>query len=415
MLSLGQLALRSLWNRRGLALCAICSIALSVFALLGVQQIRQGARSSFAGTVAGTDLIVGARSSPLSLLLYSIFHLGEATHNLAWTSYQTVAAWPEVAWAVPLSLGDSHRGFRVLGTTHGLYDHYRYGAGRSLRFASGQPNVALYEAVVGAEVAAQLDYAPGREIILAHGIGSFVEHRDRPFQVSGVLARTGTPLDRTVIVSLQAIEAIHAGWQSGIPGPTPGDASTAAAVEPASITAILLGLRQRTAVFALQRRVNTLPTEPLQAIMPGVALQQLWGLVGVAETALYAVSGLVLVAGLCAVFAVLLSTLAERRREIAVLRAVGAHAWLVLLLLLGEAALLSLTGVLLGAALLLAGLLLAQGWIAQEYGLLLSPAWPDAVQWGMVGAVLLAGLLAGVIPAALAYRQALIDGLTPRT
>lgn len=416
-MNLFHLASRSLWNRRGTAAFAVLSIALSVLALLGVQQVRQGVRSSFASTVSGTDLIVGARSGPLNLLLYSVFHIGEATNNVGWDTFQTLAAWPEVAWAVPLSLGDSHHGFRVLGTTNGLYGHYRYGGGEILRFAEGRANLGLFDAVVGAQVAERLGYAPGTEIILSHGVGSFVQHKDRPFRISGVLARTGTPLDSTVIVSLQAIEAIHAGWQNGA-SPPPGRAlpePTSLDLEPRAITAMLVGLRSRTATFAVQRRINEFAAEPMLAILPGVALQQLWGLVGVAETALYVVSLLVLVAGLCAVVAVLLSTLAERRREIAVLRAVGAHTRIVFSLLVSEAALLSATGVLLGAGLLYAVLLVARTWLMQAFGLVLPVSWPSATQCMLAGGVLTAGLLAGVIPALLAYRQALVDGLTPRT
>jgi putative ABC transport system permease protein len=120
-----RLALRSLGNRRLTAILTILSIGLSVALLLGVEKVRSGARESFANTISGTDLIVGARGGGVQLLLYSVFRIGNASNNITWKSFQDVAARPEVAWIVPLSLGDSHRGFRVLGTTRDYFERYR--------------------------------------------------------------------------------------------------------------------------------------------------------------------------------------------------------------------------------------------------------------------------------------------------
>ena len=214
-----SLAWKSLINRRFTALLTVLSIALSVTLLVGVERLRTEARASFANTLSGTDLIVGARSGPVQLLLYSVFRIGDATNNFSWQSYRDIAAMPKVAWTVPISLGDSHRGFRVLGTTPGYFEHYRYARDRQLVIAEGQPFADLYDAVLGAEVAEKLGYRIGDPIVVAHGASdvSFARHDDKPFTVVGILARTGTPVDRTVHVSLEAIEAIHVDWQSGAP------------------------------------------------------------------------------------------------------------------------------------------------------------------------------------------------------
>ena len=127
------LAAKSLRNRKFTATLTVLSIALAVALLLGVERIRQESRASFASTVSGTDLIVGARGSPVHLLLYSVFHIGNATNNIAWDSYRAIAQRPEVAWTIPLSLGDSHRGFRVLGTTSEYFEHLRFARQRRLR------------------------------------------------------------------------------------------------------------------------------------------------------------------------------------------------------------------------------------------------------------------------------------------
>jgi putative ABC transport system permease protein len=418
-MTLLPLALKSLANRRFTVLLTLATIALSVALLLGVQRLRDEAHQSFASTVSGTDLIVGARSGPVNLLLYSIFHIGDATNNVSWRSYREIAALPEVDWAVPISLGDSHHGFRVIGTTGDFFAHYRYGAKHALEFSAGTPFADLYDAVIGAEVARKLGYGLGQSIVVAHGTGALVaEHADKPFRIAGILQATGTPVDASVFVSLGAIEAIHADWQSGtrVPGTEiPADAARKLDLTPTSITAFLLGLKSRMATFDLQRQINEYRAEPLLAILPGIALQQLWRLVGVAENALLIISALVVVAGLLGMLNAMMTMLNERRREMAILRALGARPHLVFGLLLLEAVVLTLVGIALGLILLYAGLAMASGYVEAHYGLHIVFDLPGRHEWFLLGMVCAGGALAGCLPAWLAYRRALADGLSLRT
>ncbi len=413
------LALKSLRNRRYTAALTVLSIALSVALLLGVERVRTETRASFANTVSGTDLLVGARTGPVQLLLYSIFRIGNPTNNIAWASYQEIARHPRIAWTVPLSLGDSHRGYRVLGTTAAYFERYRYAGGRALRLAEGHGFRDLYDAVLGAEVARALGYRAGQSIVIAHGAGevSFALHADKPFRVVGVLERTGTPVDRTVHVSLEAIEAIHVDWQAGTPIPGLAvDAEQARRMDltPKAITAFLVGLHSRASTFQVQRYVNEYPREPLLAVLPGVALQELWDLVGVAENALLAVSGFVVLVGLVGLLTALLAGLNERRREMAILRSVGARPGHVFGLVVGEALLLTAAGLLMGVALLYVTLLAARPLLESHYGLFLPVGWLSGREGLLLGAVLAAGLLAGLVPGRRAYRQSLADGLTVR-
>ncbi len=415
-----RLALQSLANRWLTALLTILSIALSVMLLLGVEKVRTGARQSFADTISGTDLIVGARSGSLNLLLYSVFRIGNATNNITWKTYQDIASRPEIAWIVPISLGDSHHGFRVMGTTPDYFRLYHYRHGHGLEFASGGPFSDLFDAVIGADVAAQLGYKTGDRIIVAHGLGSvaFVEHDDKPFRVSGVLARTGTPVDRTVHVSLQAIEAIHVDWQSGarIPGQSvSADDVRKMNLEPKAITAAFIGLKSKLAAFRLQRAINDYPEEPLSAILPGAALQELWGLVGTAESALSAVSAMVVLTALLGMVTMILTTLNERRREMAILRSVGARPLTILSLLVTEAGVLTFCGVALGTVLLYAALIVLQPFIDRTYGLHIAIDPPTQDQLAVLAAIVAAGFVAGLLPALRAYRLSLADGMTVRT
>jgi len=411
-----SLSWKSLRNRRFTALLTVCAIALSVALLLAVERVRTDARQSFTNTISGTDLIVGARSGPIQLLLYSVFHIGNATNNISWESFRELSSDPLVKWSVPLSLGDSHRGFRVMGTSRGYFEHYRYARDRRLALGEGEPFDGVFEAVLGAEVAAELGYRVGDEIVVAHGAGnvSFVQHDDKPFTVSGILASTGTPVDRTVLVSLEGIEAIHIGWQGGTPPAQDVPAETVVNMDltPGEITAFLVGLESRIAVFRLQRAINEYAEEPLLAVIPGVALQQLWDLMGVAEQALLIISGFVVAIGLVGMLAMILSSLNERRREMAILRSVGARPAHVFGLLLSESALLAACGIFLGIGLLYVLLLAGQPLIQDHFGLLLSIRWLSGREFMMLGAVLIGAVAMGLVPAHRAYRLSLTDGLS---
>lgn len=414
-----RLAVKSLRSRWLTALLTVLAIAVSVTLLLGVEKIRSGARQSFVDTISGTDLIVGARSGGIQLLLYSVFRIGNATNNLTWASYEDISRRPEVAWSVPLSLGDSHRGFRVLGTSQEYFTFYKYRRDQRLAFVSGRRFEDLFEAVVGADVAAKLGYRPGDKIVIGHGLGSisFVEHADLPFVVSGVLAKTGTPVDRTVHVSLEAIEAIHVNWQDGIRVPgskVSADEVRAMDLRPKAVTGALVGLKSKLAIFALQRVVNNYRSEPLSAVLPGLALQELWELIGTAEVALGAISLMVVITALLGMAIMILTTLNERRREMAILRSVGAGPRTVVGLLVAEAGVLTLGGVVLGAILVFAGLAVAQPMIDRLYGLYVPVGWLTFRDIVVLGGILLAGLATGLLPAWRAYRMSVADGMMVR-
>ena len=413
------LAIKSLRNRAFTAGLTILSIALAVVLLLGVERLRHESRDSFAATVSGTDLLVGARSSPVHLLLSAVFHIGNATNNLRWDSYKAIASRPEVAWTIPLSLGDSHRGYRVLGTSPDYYEHLRYGRDRRLEFAQGHAPEGEHDAVIGADVAQALHYRTGDSIVVAHGAGdvSFSLHEQHPFRVSGVLVRTGTPVDRTVHVSLQGLDVMHEDAAAD-PATDPllaamrGESGSGA--EPRAITAFLVGLKSRSAALGVQRAVNEYEREPLTAVMPGVALQEVWEITGAVERTLFAVSTLVVVVGLSGMLVALLTSLSERRREMAVLRSVGARPLQVFGLIMGEAAFLTVLGIAFGVVALYAGLIAGQPWLESRLGLFIVVGWPSAYEVALMAWVALAGVLIGVVPAWRIYRYSLADGMSIR-
>jgi putative ABC transport system permease protein len=413
------LALKSAWNRRYTLGLTMIAVALSVTLLLGIERLRHDAHEGFAQSVSGTDLVVGPRSSPIQLLLYAVFHLGEATNNMEWSSVQAIAKNPAVAWIIPLSLGDSHKGFPVLATNEDYFKYFHYGDHHPLEVAQGKPFHDLYDAVLGAEVASRLHYKLGDTIVLSHGMSGthLTDHADKPFHVVGILARTGTPVDRTVHISLAAMEAIHIDWQGGAPIPgfaIPPQLASKFDLTPKTVTAMLVGLHSRIQVFALQREIAGFEAEPLMAILPGVALDQLWDLMGVAERVLLAVSGLVVAVSLAGLVAVVLAGLNERRRELAILRSVGAGPWHLVFLLTLEGAAVTIAGVVVGTVLLTVLAAVLGPWAELRYGVVVHAALPGLEELKLLGLVVVVGTLASLLPGLRAYRMALADGLTPR-
>ncbi|MCV6639598.1 FtsX-like permease family protein [Candidatus Albibeggiatoa sp. nov. NOAA] len=410
-----KLAAKSIWNRKVSLSLAMISIAISILLLLGVDKIRKETKDNFINTISQTDLIVGARSGSVNLLLYSVFRIGNATHNLSYQSYQEIAAMPRVKWTIPISLGDSHRGFRVMGTNQDYFRYYRYSNQKPLAFKQGQQFTDLYDAVIGYEVAKQLNYQLGQEVIIAHGLVStaFSLHDDKPFKVVGILQQTGTPVDHTIHVSLQGIEAIHVDWQTGTRSAISISAEKARTMDlqPKTITAFMLGLERKIDTFRLQRQINQYRAEPLMAILPGATLAELWQMIGQFEKVLMLISGFVLVAGLIGLLTTLLTTINERRREMAILRTVGAHGYHIGLLFMLEAIFIVAGGCGLGVVLFYIVQIMLQSWLSASYGLYLTISLLDTQQWMILGAAILFGMLLSLLPAWLAYRYSLQDGL----
>ncbi|OFA31918.1 peptide ABC transporter permease [Glaciecola punicea] len=405
----------SIKNRRKSVFLTFISLVISISVLMSVEHIRAQAKESFNRTVSDVDLIVGAPSGQLNLLLYSVFRMGSPTSNISWQSFTTLNELEQVKWAIPISLGDSHQGYRVLGTSGAYFEHFKYGNQQPLTLSSGQAFTTTFEAVIGAEVAKRLNYVVGSEIIIAHGIGavSFKNHDQSPFVVSGILAATGTPVDKTVHVTLAGIEAIHLppaqlrafiNQQSSTQMPE--------ALTPSSISAVMLGLESKMSVFTLQRSINNYQGDRLMAIMPGIALAELWQLMSMVENILIIISILILVSSLIGLAVMLLSSMRERRREIAILRVIGARPRVLFSLIMTEALLLVGASIVSALVLLNLGFFLLGGWLAASYGLFI-----DANIYTLNSLILSIVVLAcaGLItlfPAIDAYKTALHSSLS---
>lgn len=411
-----KLTYKSILNRKFTSLLSLFSIAISVFLLLSVETIRTETKNSFTNTVSGTDLIVGARSGSVQLLLYSVFHIGNATNNISWESYQEISKHKQVDWAIPISLGDSHKSFRVMGTNTDFFTHFKYGNEQAIRLNHGLAFSGVYETVIGAEVARNLGYELNQKITLSHGLQDthFSKHDDKPFTVVGILAPTGTPIDKSILVSLEGIEALHVDWQSGVRSRDniSADEALKLDLQAKQITAFMLGLKSKMAVIKLQRAINNYKAEPLLAILPGIALGELWQLIVVAEKALWLITIFVVFNSFIGLLTVVLTSLNERRREMAILRSLGARPSQVFTLLTLESLSFGVLGSLLGILLYYASILIMQPILAYRFGLYIPLSFLSDYSLIIVACIILASVVIGLIPGYRAYRFSLSDGMT---
>ncbi|MCV2866837.1 ABC transporter permease [Albidovulum sediminicola] len=429
-------SLRSLWNRRFVASLTVLAISLSVALILGVERLRDGARDSFANSASGIDLIVAPRGNSVQILMATVFGVGSTGTGMTWESFEWLEDRPEVAWAIPIQMGDNHRGYPVIGTDGSYFEHFRHSGGQPLSLAAGAffTGDGADAAVVGAEVAARFGYAPGDVIVNAHGSGevSFDVHDDAPFTISGVLAPTGAAVDRMVFVTLEGFDIIHAQADAPLSDPLDpaampaddhdghdahGDHEVTEAGhghEPDQINAVYVGLIDRTNVLGLQRAVNERPSDALSAVLPAVALAELWGIAGTAERAMRLMAWAVALAGMIGMVVMLSATLDTRRREFAILRSVGATPTRIFALIVTEAAVLTAAGLILGLILLTVATFVTDPILSARFGMRLGFDVFGARELGTLFVIFCAGLLASLIPAIRVYRMTLADGLSVR-
>jgi putative ABC transport system permease protein len=405
-----KLVLASLWSRRVMAILTCTSIGISMWVLIGVEHLRAEVKHNFEQTVSGVDLIVGSRTSGVNLLLFSVFKIGNPSNNIQWKSYQNIVNKSQVAWSVPLSMGDSHQGFSVIGTTSHYFEYFKYGDKQTISFKQGAPFKRLYEVVLGADVAKKLGYDLNQSLVMSHGTGkvSFTHHDDHPFKVVGILKPTGTPADQSLYIPLQSIDILH--QTHHVHDELLSNVLLGDKYQP-QLSAFLLGTKSKIAVLRLQRDINQYAQEPLSAILPALALRELWQIVGAVEISLRVISWLILATALICMTTMLLASMKERERELAVLRSLGAKAHIIILLIGSEALLLTLFGALAGYLLVTVGLLFGQPLLEQHFALYISP-FVNLVAVGRFFLIAAGGaVLLSFIPAIFAYKKSLSNGL----
>ncbi len=403
-----KLAFKSLIDRRGAVSLSLVAMSVSIAVLIGVEHVRYQIKENFSNTISGVDLVVGARTSSINLLLYSVFRVGSATNNISWESFEGISSDPRVDWSIPISLGDSHKGYSVLGTTPQYFSHFSYGKKRKLIVEKGKPFSDPFDVVLGSDVATHEQYKLGDTIILAHGMGqtSFTLHDKHPFEVVGILEPTGTPVDQTLHVSLSGLEVIHD--TPRFVGKVEASEDVVRDIKPENITAFLVGLKSKIMIFKFQNDIANFNEEPLMAILPGVALSELWHVMRGIENALFLVSILVFFSACVGMTAILISSIRERLKEVRLLRVIGAPPSFLFFLIEVEAMLITVTGVVLGSVIVLLLIASFNDQVAMKYGILITTdIWsPNVIKMLLI--IFCSSVFSALIPACLIYRSGLV-------
>ena len=423
-----RLVCKSLLNRFTTTTLTVISIAASVALIFSIEQIHSGTKKSFASSASGIDLLVGARTDPISLLLHSVFYLGFPNHNISAYALERIAAYPEVKTAIPISVGDSYYGFKVVGTT---LEYFTARKQQILSLTKGKYFTHMLEVVIGSQVAKVTNLKLGDKIKLAHGVAetTFIAHDDAEFKVAGILQKSNTPADRLLFIPIEAMAHLHRDDNKAESDEHEKHSehdehekhsehdehekhSEHDEHETLDVSALLLVLKNKVSILHLQREINSNEHEALTAIIPAVSLHSLWQVLGIAERSFSLISILVLLVSLLGMTISLFASLQERRREMSILRAVGASSTHVFTLLMLEAILIAVVGMILGISLSYATLWALKPMLEYKLGLMLYlhlPAW-QALGYSLI--IFLCSLLAGVLPACQAYKNSLADGLT---
>ena len=395
----------------------IVALSASMALLLAVDRIQQATKNGFNQSLSGVDLVLGPGGSGLELVLYTVFHLGKPTNNITTETVSDITDDPMVEWAVPVALGDNHRGYRVISTTDEYFDRIKFGGDQPLVFAQGTPFSDLNETVIGSEVAEALGYALDTSIFVTHGsqmIGKL--HDDFSFKITGILASTGTPIDRAVFVSLEGYELIHLGWQNGSKTLSLQNLDINAIPKerlyPKTVTAVYLGLTSKLSLFKFIRAVRDYPEEAISAVIPGVALAELWSIVGIVDSVFQLLNWLIIGISIVGMVTMIITGLDSRTRELTILRALGLSPPKLAGLVLLETVIISLTAVLSAIVSVWFLTVAAADLLTQWAGVRIELTWLAIDELSTIMIIVLAGVCASLIPAGMVYRRSLHKGFS---
>jgi len=394
------------------------SLMASMVLLLSIERIQQGAEEGFNQSISGVDAIIGPRSSSIELVLYTVFHLGRPTNNITTKTVNDVKLRGDISWLVPIALGDSHKGFRVVATEPNYFEHIKYANGQPLVFSKGVAFAELSETVLGSDVAEKLSYRVGSKIQITHGsvesIGS--KHDDFSFVVTGILNKTGTPIDRAIFLDLKGYELLHLGWKSGKKIFNLDDINLSSLPEdaliPKTVTAAFIGLKSKLTLFNFSKNIREYPKEAISAVIPGIALSELWSIVGLVDKGFQLLSWIIIAISLIAMVTLIIASLDNRKQEMTIYRANGASPKFLAMMVLCESLVIGLTAIV--GAIILVTIVTYFATVQLNLALGISPSfkWISMGEITVFSFILLAGALSSLIPAVMVFRKNLHQTLS---
>ena len=394
------------------------SLMASMVLLLSIERIQQGAEEGFNQSISGVDVIIGPRSSSLELVLYTVFHLGRPTNNITTKTIDDIKLRNDIDWIVPIALGDSHKGFRVIATQSNYFEHIKYSDNQSLTFLKGRAFYELPEVVLGSDVADKLNYSLGSNIQITHGSVEATgnKHDDFSFKASGILNKTGTPIDQAIFVDLKGYELLHLGWKSGkkVFSLDNIDLSTIPKedLNPKTLTAAFVGLKSKLTLFNFSKSIREYPNEAISAVIPGVALSELWSIVGLVDKGFELLSWIIIAISLIAMITLIIASLDNRKQEMTIYRANGASPRFLATMVIYESLVIGLVAIIGAIILVTIVTYFATSQLNLTLGISPSFQWISLGEIKVFSVILLAGVLSSLIPAVMVFRKNLHQTLS---
>lgn len=399
-MTVALLVRKSLWQHLVSTAVSVVAIALAGGLLMAVWVVKDESNRTFTSVSGGFDAVLGPRSSKLQLVLNSLFHLDESPGTVSAADAAAIQSNPSVALAVPIAVGDNYRGYRLVGTTLDMFERVEYASGRTFEvLAPGRVfDAHADEAVVGSFVARQLRLKVGDTFHPFHGLmfDEAQEHAEN-YTVTGILAPTNTPADRVIWIPLHGLQSM-----SGHNAKTATD-----------VSAVLVKLKDPASGFQLDMIYNKRGNRLTFAWPIGAVLAKLFDRVAWAERVLGFICYLVVVIGAASILTSLYNSMNERRREIAILRALGARRLTVSGAIVLEATVIAAIGMVFAYLVYALIAAIAVEIIRAQTGVVIEPF---RFHWIMVSApagVMVIAALLGLLPAAKAYRTDVAHGLSP--
>ena len=411
---LGLIVRRSLSQHALSTLITILSTALACGLVMSVFSVARQSQDAFAGGPIGFDAVLGARGSPLQLVLNSVFHLETSPGNISWSSYEELRADRRVALAVPYAVGDNWHGYRIVGTTPELFTQAEGSVAPRPREGGRVFDPTRREAVIGSTVADRTGLGVGSSFHPTHGIVDDERHaHDEEYVVVGVLETTNSPSDRVVWIPIEGVFRMSGHVLRGTGESFEAQPGQAIADEHKEVSAVMLRLKSPQSGFQLGQKYNRKGSEATLAWPIAQVMTELFDKLGWVHRVLELVAYLVVAVAAGSILASLYNTMNERRREFAILRALGAKRRTVFAVIVMESATIAFFGALLGYAVYAAILATTASIVRERTGVALE-LWSGhpALVWTPLGMLLL-GALAGLIPAWKAYATDVADNLQP--
>jgi len=394
------------------------SLMASMVLLLSIERVQQATEEGFNQSISGVDAIIGPRSSSLELVLYTVFHIGRPTNNITTKTINDMKQRSDISWLVPIALGDSHRGFRVVATKPNYFDYIKYANNQSLAFSKGRGFADLSEAVLGSDVATTLNYSLGSQIQITHGSieSTGNKHDDFSFKVTGILNKTGTPIDQAIFLDLQGYELLHLGWKSGKKVFSLEDIALSSlpadALNPKTVTAAFVGLKSKLTLFNFSKNIREYPKEAISAVIPGIALSELWSIVGLVDKGFQLLSWIIIAISLIAMVTLIIASLDNRRQEMTIYRANGASPKFLAAMVIYESLVIGLVAIIGAVVLVTIVTYFATEQLNLTLGISPSFKWISLNEIKIFSIILFAGVLSSLIPAAMVFRKNLHQTLS---